>query len=38
MWAIAALALVLVSARLIRVLKHPAPEGRAAELAQSIPG
>jgi hypothetical protein len=38
MWAVAALALVLVSARLIRVLKHPAPEGRAAELAQSIPG
>ena len=37
-WAGAALALVLVSARLIRVLKHPAPAGRVAELAQSIPG
>jgi hypothetical protein len=37
-WAAAALALVLVSARLIRVLKHPAPARRAAELAQSIPG
>jgi hypothetical protein len=37
-WAAAALALVLVSTRLIRVLKYPAPEGRAAEPAQSIPG
>jgi hypothetical protein len=38
LWAAVALALLLVSARLIRVLMRPAPEGRAAELAQSIPG
>jgi hypothetical protein len=37
-WAAAAFALVLVSARLIRVLKHPAAAGRASELARSIPG
>src|SRR3984885_8454863 len=37
-WAGAALALVLLSARLIRVLQRPALTGRAAELAQSIPG
>jgi hypothetical protein len=37
-WAAATLVLLLVSARLIRVLKHPAPKGRAADLAQPIPG
>jgi hypothetical protein len=37
-WAAAALALLLTSARLFRVLMHSAPGGRAAETAQSIPG
>jgi hypothetical protein len=35
-WAAAALALLLTSARLVRVLMHSAPEGRGAETAQSI--